>query len=233
MPTNCECPEVEVENCPPYLSVETFNNYATEICSNCSATDTESVSAEDYVDTYGLDRCCPILTIYKDNQIIYSFDGGVNWVETGVAFSRATISYGALTFTTGVLLTPNITDANTTFERNDRNMVAISSNNLMIVEQGNYFITVDFSFGYAAASNTVMHIELYQNNVAATPYRQAHSMTFNNTSAPTEYGSSEFMRLSFLRRFSGGSLIKFMFINQGTTFGGGATAYVNIVKLSN
>jgi hypothetical protein len=238
MPTNCECDDIVVEDCPPYLTVETFNNYAEMLCANCTATDTTtgttSMEASEYLSYFELDSCCPVLTVYKGNQILYSFDGGATWVETGTALVTATTTLGSTTFTNGVIATPLINSGNTVFNIRQRNFLQFNSpenNRFKLAESGYYMMNFDLQVTYNVASSTHILFEYMENN---TPIgqRQATTRVFNGVS-PTEIGSTRQMRVNLLRKITAPVDVNFRFYTGISTFTSNLTfIHTYITKLS-
>lgn len=238
MPTNCDCEDIVVDNCPPYLSVEEFKNYADKLCSNCSAIDSSGdvtpISSTDYLSALGLDSCCPVLTVYRGNQVIYSFDGGTTWIETGTAMSALVSTLGSINFVTDTIITPNLTIANTVANLNERNNVYLAGNHMVIREPGSYFIVSDLKFIHTNASNLRMLYEGLVSDAVITPYRYGSHMFFNGAN-PSEAGASRIVRLGFLKRFVGfNTRLRYRAIPSGTTFTSAATSITTwILKLGN
>jgi hypothetical protein len=237
MPTSCNCNDIVVEDCPPYLTVETFNSYTEVACSNCTAIDTATsgIDPAEYVNHFGLDSCCPVLTVYRNSQLLYSFDGGVTWIETGTAFAYATTALGSQTFTAGAIKSISITGANTTIVTNESSILSIDSNKFKVTSSGNYMIVSEFAFQYSTGTNMYMMFEAMEDTgVSLTPMRQVTTQAYQGADLSV-FSTQRYMNLTMLRRLGTGAADgswNYRTFTGITTFTGIATINTRVIKLS-
>jgi hypothetical protein len=225
---DCLCDNLVIDSCPPYASEKSFREYIAEECNNCSGVVPVATTNANLKTAAEIDSCCNEIIINRGNQVVYSIDGGINWVETGVRRTSFAIGYAnPTTFTANIAVIPPITSATAYIQEVSVGITGGSANWIM-GETGNYLFHFDFLISPTAAlANTNFLIEVYQNGVATLPSSKA--MPHWVTSATDNL----FHSMHGVMRIISGQSISFRYLS-GTTFTSNNTGvYVDLFKISN
>lgn len=165
---DCLCDNLEIESCPPYAAKKSFDEYLAVECNVCSGVVPVATTMANLKTAAGIDSCCEEIIINRGNQVIYSIDGGTNWLETGVRRLGHVVAFGSTSFTSNVSVTPNITSSSASGA--NEIPVTYSNNRFTITEGGTYLYHFNFVISPTAtiaAGNFIF--EILKNGASFNP----------------------------------------------------------------